>query len=61
MQSGDIGGTVEFMIELGDQIAEIICHSDLVLRDLLSLMEHDYYTYTHAMSVCAYSVALAAR
>lgn len=59
IRSGDIGDTVEFMIELGDQVAEIICHSDLVLHDLFSLMEYDYYTYTHAMSVCAYSVALA--
>jgi HD-GYP domain-containing protein (c-di-GMP phosphodiesterase class II) len=59
--SGDVGRTVEFTIELGTQVAEIICHSDLVLRDLFSLMEHDYYTYTHAMNVGACAVALAKR
>ena len=61
VRSGDIGRTVDFTVELGAQVADIICHSDLVLDDLFSLMEYDYYTYTHAMSVCTHSVVLAKR
>lgn len=61
VRSGDVGRTVDFTTELGAQVADIICHSDLVLDDLLSMMEYDYYTYTHAMSVCTQSVLLAKR
>jgi putative nucleotidyltransferase with HDIG domain len=47
--------------EFGAHLATIICRQDMVLQDLFSLMDHDYYTYTHAVNVSTYSVALANR
>jgi HD-GYP domain-containing protein (c-di-GMP phosphodiesterase class II) len=52
---------VQLTAEFGAQMAEILCSQDLVLLDLFSLMQHDYYTYTHATNVCTYSVGLANR
>ncbi|UCG88502.1 MAG: HD domain-containing protein, partial [Gemmatimonadota bacterium] len=52
---------VQFADEFGKHMADIICSKDLVLSDLLGLMRHDYYTYTHSVNVSACSVALANR
>ena len=43
------------------RLAGIICDRELVLDDMFRLMDHDYYTHTHATNVCAYSVILALR
>ena len=40
-------------------LTDIMCDRDLVLADLFSLLDHDYYTYTHATNVCVYCLALA--
>jgi HD-GYP domain-containing protein (c-di-GMP phosphodiesterase class II) len=47
--------------EQAAQLANIVCDKDLVLDDLFRLMDHDYYTYTHATNVSAYSIVLAFR
>jgi len=52
---------IEYADETGKQITEIVCNQDLVVSDLLSLMDHDYYTYTHVTNVCTYSVVLASK
>jgi putative nucleotidyltransferase with HDIG domain len=57
--SSNLDHVVQFTAEFGSQIADIVCHQDLVLADLFCLMEHDYYTYTHVLNVSTYSVALA--
>ncbi len=43
------------------RLVGIICNRELVLDDMFRLMDHDYYTYTHATNVCAYSIILAHR
>lgn len=50
---------VQFATTHSFHLADIICDRDLVLSDLFSLMDHDYYTYTHATNVCIYCLALA--
>ncbi len=50
---------VEFAEEFGTHMADIVCNGGLLLFDLLSLMQHDYYTYTHSVNVCTCTVALA--
>jgi HD-GYP domain-containing protein (c-di-GMP phosphodiesterase class II) len=50
---------VEFAEEFGAQMVEIVCQGELLLFDFLSLMQHDYYTYTHSVNVCTCTVALA--
>ncbi|MBN2476777.1 MAG: HD domain-containing protein [Pirellulales bacterium] len=50
---------VEFAEDIGKRMTEVICSKEMVLADLFSLMEHDYYTYTHVTNVCTCCVALA--
>jgi HD-GYP domain-containing protein (c-di-GMP phosphodiesterase class II) len=50
---------VRFADEFGKHMADIICTGELSVFDLTSLMQHDYYTYTHSVNVCTCSVALA--
>jgi HD-GYP domain-containing protein (c-di-GMP phosphodiesterase class II) len=50
---------IEFAEEFGTHMADIICYGDVLLFDLLALMQHDYYTYTHSVNVCTCTVALA--
>lgn len=42
---------VQFAAEYGDELADIISDKDLATSEVLALMEHDYYTYTHATNV----------
>ena len=58
-RSSNLDHMVRFADEFGQQMSEVICNRDLVLVDLFSLMDHDYYTYTHVTNVCTYCVALA--
>jgi HD-GYP domain-containing protein (c-di-GMP phosphodiesterase class II) len=50
---------VQFADEFGTHMADIICGGELSIFDLISLMQHDRYTYTHSVNVCTCSVALA--
>lgn len=50
----DACDTVELMVE------EVL-EEDSLLAHLTSLTAHDYYTYTHSVNVCIYSLALAHR
>ncbi len=44
---------------ISQQMVESICSDDLLLRDVFSLMTHDYYSYTHVTNVSTYSLLLA--
>jgi putative nucleotidyltransferase with HDIG domain len=46
---------------LSQQMVELICNDDLLMRDVFSLMTHDYYSYTHVTNVSTYCLALARR
>lgn len=50
---------VKFAAEYGDELTAVVCDENLVLSDLLPLMTHDYYTYTHATNVCTLSLMIA--
>ena len=40
---------------------DFILRDDRAFRSLLAVTSYDYYTYTHSVNVCVYSVALAQR
>ena len=50
---------VKFADEFSTNMVDIICNDELQVFDLICLMQHDRYTYTHSVNVCTYSVALA--
>ena len=55
----ELHGVVQFATVHASHLANVVCDRDLVLADLFSLMDHDYYTYSHAANVSAYCLALA--
>lgn len=50
---------VGFASEYADDLAEILSEDDLQVGEVLGLMEHDYYTYTHATNVSALCLLIA--
>jgi HD-GYP domain-containing protein (c-di-GMP phosphodiesterase class II) len=50
---------VQFANEFGKHMADLIASGELLLSDLLSLVTHDFYTYTHSITVCTCAVSLA--
>jgi HD-GYP domain-containing protein (c-di-GMP phosphodiesterase class II) len=50
---------VQFANEFGKHMAELIAGGELLLSDLLSLVTHDFHTYTHSVTVCTCAVTLA--
>jgi HD-GYP domain-containing protein (c-di-GMP phosphodiesterase class II) len=57
---GNTNRMVEFAAEFGQQMADVIGSNPKLAEELLPLMAHDYYTYTHLANVCTYSLLLAA-
>ncbi len=53
------GKLVDFAAEYGDELAAIISEENLAVSEVLRLMEHDYYTYTHATNVSVLSLLIA--
>ena len=60
-RSGNMDRMVEFATEFGQQVTDLVCDQGLVLSNLLPLMAHDYYTYTHVTNVCTYCLVLASK
>jgi HD-GYP domain-containing protein (c-di-GMP phosphodiesterase class II) len=60
-RTNDTGRLVRVASGFGEQVTNIILSEDLVLHDLFSLLDHDYYTYTHAVNVCTYCAVVAGR
>jgi putative nucleotidyltransferase with HDIG domain len=48
-----------FAGEFGKHLVDVVCDPDFALFDLLSLLKHDYHTYTHTVNVAACAAALA--
>lgn len=59
LRGRNLNPVVQFADSHASHLTDIICDREFVLADLFALMDHDYYTYTHATNVCVYSVALA--
>jgi HD-GYP domain-containing protein (c-di-GMP phosphodiesterase class II) len=57
------GGKIEKLLagvqDISDQIVRTVCSERTVMRQLFSLMVHDYCTYTHANNVSSYCVSIA--
>jgi HD-GYP domain-containing protein (c-di-GMP phosphodiesterase class II) len=57
------GGNVEHVLaevqQISQQIVRCLCSEQAVLKQLFSLMVHDYCTYTHANNVSSYCVLIA--
>ena len=50
---------VKFADEFSTHMVDIVCNDEVQVFDLICLMQHDHYTYTHSVNVCTYVVALA--
>ena len=50
---------VEFAQEFSTHMVDIVCNDEALVFDLICLMQHDRYTYTHSVNVCTCAVALA--
>jgi HD-GYP domain-containing protein (c-di-GMP phosphodiesterase class II) len=61
LKSGDSTSITSIAHDLGDQLAQLLNRSDLLLSDLVTVMVHDYSTYTHVTHVSTYSVMLASQ
>lgn len=59
LQSGDAGRITNVANEFGEQLAQLLTRQDFLLSDLVTVMLHDYSTYTHMTHVATYSIALA--
>ncbi len=59
LEKGDVDGMLRLTANLGRDVVTLICDRKNILNDLLSVMAHDYYTFTHMISVCTCCVVLA--
>lgn len=57
--SRDSGRYLEFAESFGEDLADTICGHAVALHDMLCLIEHDYYTFTHVVNVTIYCIAIA--
>jgi HD-GYP domain-containing protein (c-di-GMP phosphodiesterase class II) len=58
LRGRNVGRLVEFTDAYATDLMSTLCDRACVLADLFSLMDHDYYTYSHATNVCVYCLAL---
>lgn len=58
---GDADRIVHSAQALAEQAVQAVCRSGAVAGDLLSVMHHDYQTFTHSANVSYLSVLLASR
>ncbi|HEY2883344.1 MAG TPA: HD domain-containing phosphohydrolase [Pirellulales bacterium] len=61
LRSGDTGSITSIAQELGEQLAHLLNRNDLLLSDMVSVMLHDYSTYTHITHVATYGLMLAVK
>jgi len=59
LKKGDVEGTLQVTADLGRDMVALVCDRKNVFQDLISVMTHDYYTFTHMTNVCTYCVVLA--
>ena len=59
LDKGEIDGTVKITADLGRDMVGLLCNRRNILNDLLTVMTHDYYTFTHMVNVCTCCIVLA--
>jgi HD-GYP domain-containing protein (c-di-GMP phosphodiesterase class II) len=61
LENGDLGAAVSATRDIGQEMVDTVCNSQVMLNDLLRVMSHDYSTFTHAMNVSTYCLLIAWR
>ena len=56
---GDTARTVTACHTIAHNVVDLICRKDALASELLGVMYHDYYTFTHSANVSYYSTILA--
>jgi HD-GYP domain-containing protein (c-di-GMP phosphodiesterase class II) len=59
LRGGDANRLSTLAHEFGGELAQLFQDNDFVLSDLVSVMLHDYSTFTHMTHVATYSILLA--
>lgn len=58
-RNNQVGEIAQFASNIGQQITELVMSEDATAKDLIQVLQHDYYTYTHISNVCTYALLLA--
>jgi len=53
------GRMIQFADEFAKHMTDVVCSGELAFCEIISLMQHDHYTFTHSVNVSTCSVALA--
>lgn len=56
---GETSGTIATCDTVAHKVVDLICRKDAVASELLGVLYHDYYTFTHSANVSYYSTILA--
>lgn len=59
LNTADLDTSIAKTEELGHQVVELVCRSNVISSELCKMMYHDYQTFTHVANVSYYSVMLA--
>jgi HD-GYP domain-containing protein (c-di-GMP phosphodiesterase class II) len=59
MKQKSLGPVVDLMTRMGNEYAQLVADRETNAIELLKVLEHDYYTYTHVTNVCTYCLLLA--
>ena len=59
LEKGDVHDTLNVCADIGRDMVNLVCNRENVLNELLTVMTHDYYTFTHISNVGTYSIVLA--
>jgi HD-GYP domain-containing protein (c-di-GMP phosphodiesterase class II) len=59
IEKGDVDGTLSVSADFARDMVTLVCDRKNVINDLLSVMTHDYYTFTHISNVCTCCLVLA--
>ena len=61
LSNGDSAAAIEVTSDLGRDMVQTVCDSQVILTELLRVMSYDYSTFTHAMNVATYCLLIAQR
>src|SRR5208337_4046449 len=56
LEQRDVDVTVKIAADLGRDMVNLVCDRKNVFHDLLTVMTHDYSTFTHMINTCTYCV-----
>jgi HD-GYP domain-containing protein (c-di-GMP phosphodiesterase class II) len=59
LKSNQVESLMAVAGELAVELANTVCNEECTINTLLSLLSHDYYTYTHVTNVGVYCLSLA--